>query len=125
MTKSNKEIADRLVELCKAGDDSRTLDELYHPDAVSVEAVDMPGMDSRETKGLDGIRAKHDWWNSAMEMHSASVEGPFPHGEDRFAVIFEMDVTERASGNRMQSREVGIYHTANGQITREEFFYSM
>ena len=125
MPRTNNEIAERLVALCRANDEATGLDELYSPDAVSVESVAGPGMEHRETKGLDGIRAKHDWWNSNMEVHSASVDGPYPHGDDRFALIYEMDATEKASGNRLQFREVAVYHTANGQIMREEFFYTM
>ena len=125
MTLTNKDIADRLVALCRAGEEVKGLDELYHADAVSVEATKGPGMDSLETKGIEGIRGKHAWWDSAMEVHSATVDGPYPHGDDRFAVIFEIDVTERASGARNQFKEVAVYHTAEGKIVREEFFYTM
>jgi hypothetical protein len=84
----------------------------------------MPGAESAETRGIEGIRGKHVWWEQAMEMHSGKVEGPFLHGDDRFAVIFEFDATERATGRRNQMREVAIY-TVNpaGKIVREEFFY--
>jgi len=116
-----KEIAEALVEGCKAGQEAANLDRLYHPDAVSVEAADYSGA-GRETHGIEGIKGKHAWWDSAFEVHSASAEGPFLHGEDRFAVIFEMDATERATGTRMPMREVGIYHVADGKIIREEFF---
>ena len=44
-------------------------------------------------------------------------------GEDRFALIFDMDVTNRETGQRMQMREVGLYTVADGKIVREEFFY--
>lgn len=125
MSKSMREVADRLVELCRAGDDATCLAELYHPDAVSVEAACMPGSDSREAKGLDAIKGKHDWWNSTMEMHDASVDGPYPHGDDRFGVIFEMDVTDTTTSERMQMKEMAVYHVADGKIIREEFFYPM
>lgn len=116
-----KDIADALVDGCKTGKEAENLDRLYHPDAVSVEAADYTGQ-GRETAGLDGIKGKHAWWDSAFEMHSAEVEGPFLHGEDRFAVIFAVDATEKASGQRMPMREVAIYHVADGKIVREEFF---
>ena len=45
------------------------------------------------------------------------------HGEDRFAVIFEVQGKEKASGNAFDMKEVGIYHVADGKIVREEFFY--
>ena len=120
-----KEIAEALCAHCRNGTEADGLSTLYAPDAVSVEAMPMQGQDSAETHGLEGIRGKHAWWDGAMEVHEAKVDGPFLHGADRFAVIFEIDVTERESGNRMQMKEVGIYTVAGGKIAREEFFYTM
>lgn len=120
-----KTTAEKLVAHCRAGTTKQGLDELYDPGAVSVEAMAMPGADSPETVGVDGIRGKHDWWEGAMEVHSASADGPFVHGADRFAVIFAFDATDRNSGRRTQMQEVAVY-TVNdgGKIVREEFFYS-
>jgi ketosteroid isomerase-like protein len=116
------EIANELVAGCKEGREVENLHKLYAPNAVSVEAADMGT--GRETAGLEGILGKHAWWDASTEMHGASVDGPFPHGDDRFAVIFDMDVTMKDSGQRSQMREVGVYHVAGGKIVREEFFYS-
>lgn len=77
----------------------------------------------RETHGIDGIRGKHDWWNANFEATGASVSDPFLHGEDRFAVIFEVQGREKASGTTFDMKEVAIYHVADGKIVREEFFY--
>lgn len=118
-------IGSRLVELCNAGQDSECLNELYASEAVSVEAAPMPGQDSAEVRGLDGIRGKHEWWNGAHEVHETKAEGPFVHGDDRFHVIFSMDVTEKESGNRMQMQEVASYYVKDGKIVREEFAYPM
>jgi len=53
-----------------------------------------------------------------------SVEGPFVHGSDRFSVIFDLDVTTKETGERMQMREIGTYYVnETGKITREEFAY--
>jgi hypothetical protein len=79
----------------------------------------------REAVGLDAIRAKHEWWKEAMIMHSMEVEGPFPHGEDRFALIFESDVEVKGLGMRRKGREVALYDMKDGKIVREEFFYSV
>jgi ketosteroid isomerase-like protein len=118
-------VANKLVENCRTGQEAAGLDALYHPDAVSVEAMAMPGQETGAVTGIAAIKAKHDWWYGAFEMHSTTAEGPFLHGADRFAVIFGMDTTERATGTRMQMREVAIYTVAAGKITREEFFYSL
>ena len=116
------EIAAELVAGCRENRARENLDRLYAPDAVSVEAADMGG--GRETRGVVGIHGKHDWWEGAFEVHGLTVEGPFVHGEDRFAVIFGMDTTDKATGERSQSREVAVYHVAGGKIVREEFFYA-
>ena len=115
------EIANELVAGCREGRARQNLDLLYAPDAVSVEAADMG--QGRETVGLPGIHGKHDWWESTQIVHSASTEGPFLHGDDSFAVIFEMDTTDKASDQRSQMREVAVYHVKDGKIVREEFFY--
>jgi ketosteroid isomerase-like protein len=116
-----QEIADTLVAACKSGTELTLLDTIYAQSAVSVEAADYSGS-GRETAGLEGIRGKHAWWDSAFETHETKVEGPFLHGDDRFAVIFAVDATEKATGQRMPMHEVAIYHVADGKIVREEFF---
>jgi ketosteroid isomerase-like protein len=116
------EIANELVAGCRENRTRENLDRLYAPDAVSVEAMDMGG--GRETHGLDGIHGKHDWWDGAFTTHALTVEGPFVHGDDRFSVVFGMDTTDKATGQRSQGREVAVYHVKGGKIIREEFFYS-
>lgn len=124
-TETLRATADALVAHCRDHTEYEGLKTLYDPAAVSVESTAMPGGD-REARGIDAIKAKHDWWNAEMEMHSGAVDGPFLHGDDRFAVIFEMDATEKSTGKRHAMKEVGVY-TVNdaGKIVREEFFYTM
>ncbi len=117
-----KEIADELVAGCRDHREVANLDKLYAPDAVSVEAMDNSGQ-GRETKGLDGIKGKHAWWDSNMHVTKASVSDPMLHGDDRFAVIFEMEGEEKESGKTFAMKEVAVYHVKGGKIVREEFFY--
>ena len=120
-----KTVAETLVKYCQNGETHKGLNELYANNAVSVEAFPMPGADSAETAGLDGIRGKHDWWYGAHEVHSSSAEGPYLHGPDRFGIIFEMDVTNKETKERIQMKELGLYTVKDGKIVREEFFYTM
>ncbi len=115
------EIANELVAGCREDRTRENLDRLYAEDAVSVEPSDMGG--GRETRGLAAIHGKHDWWEGAFIVHGLTVDGPFTHGDDRFAVIFRMDTENKATGERTQGREVAVYHVADGRIVREEFFY--
>ncbi|MEO0982398.1 MAG: nuclear transport factor 2 family protein [Pseudomonadota bacterium] len=118
------QIGSKLVELCNNGQDTECLNQLYAENAVSVEGAPMPD-GSAEAAGLDAIRGKHEWWYANHEVHSSKAEGPFVHGGDRFNVIFEMDVTQKENGERMQMREVATYHVKDGKIVREEFAYPM
>lgn len=115
------DIAQALVTGCRQGREKANLDVLYAEDAVSVEAVDFG--QGRETRGLDGIKGKHDWWDATFKTHDSKVSDPMPHGDDRFAVIFEVDATNTETGERNQMKEVGVYTVAGGKIVREEFFY--
>ena len=117
------EIAQELVAGCRENRARANLDKLYAPDAVSVEAADMG--QGREVSGVEAIKAKHDWWENAMEYLGGDIKGPMPHGEDRFAVIFQVKAREKATGKVSDMEEVGIYTVADGKITREEFFYAM
>ncbi|MBI1370916.1 MAG: nuclear transport factor 2 family protein [Planctomycetes bacterium] len=111
----------RLVELCAAGKHREAMEELYADNIVSVEACAGPDMPA-ETRGKDGVRGKHDWWESNTITHGGTAKGPFVHG-DRFMVLFGMDVTMKPTGQRMQAEEIGLYTVQDDKIVREEFFY--
>ncbi len=117
-----KELAQELVAGCREGREKENLGKLYADNAVSVEAMDMSGQ-GREVKGIEAIRGKHEWWENTMEVTGGEVSDPMIHGTDRFAVIFEMQGKEKASGKEFDMKEVAVYHTKSGKITREEFFY--
>jgi len=119
---TTQDIGKRYVELCQQGKNDVCLDELFAPDAESIEAADIPGT-ARTIKGLDAIRAKDESWATNHTVHSAEVTGPFPN-DNRFAVRFIYDVTDKPSGKRMAMDEVGLFTIENGKIAREEFFYS-
>lgn len=122
MTTTN-EIGKKYVALCKDGNHEEILKTLFAKDTVSVEAGAPPGQD-RTVKGLDAIRAKGKWWSDNHTVHKAEHSGPYPN-DDRFAVRFTYDVTNKGSGQRFTMDEVGLFTVKDGKIVREEFFYSM
>ena len=122
---SAKEIGQQLVNLCREGKNLECINTLYADNIESVEAAAPPAGGERVSKGIDAIRGKNEWWTENHEVHSAAVKGPYPHGEDKFAVRFEYDITNKPSGNRIQMDEVGVFTIAGGKIVKEEFFYDM
>jgi ketosteroid isomerase-like protein len=114
-------VADKLVELCRQGKALEAIDSLYAQDIVSVEATPMPD-GTKEMKGLAAVRGKSEWWLSAHEVHSATVEGPMV-SDARFCVRFVYDITNKPSGKRMTMDELAVYLVKDGKIVREEFLY--
>jgi ketosteroid isomerase-like protein len=115
------EIARKYVELCAKQQSHVAVETLFSPDVVSVEAAAMPGSPA-EVRGVKAVVAKSQQWRANHEVHSAKVEGPWPHG-NRFVVRFSYDVTNKPSGKRFQMEEAALFTVENDKIVREEFFY--
>ena len=120
---TNQAIGQQLVDLCRAGKHHEAMTTLYADDIVSVEAIAPPGLPP-EVRGRAACLAKAATWAEMTEVHARKVDGPYPHG-DRFAVVFESDVTRRADNQRLTRKEVALYTVKDGKIVREEFFYTM
>jgi ketosteroid isomerase-like protein len=117
---NTQEIAQKLCTHCQNHTEMQALEELYADNAVSVEPMAPEGQNP-VSEGRDAIKAKHDWWGSNFEVHDFSLEGPYVNG-DKFSVIFNIDATDKSSGNRWNSKEVALYEVENGKIARESFF---
>ena len=121
--RSVEELAEMTVEYNNTGRSRELLELIYSDTVQSNEAGPAPD-GSVGVTGIEALKGKWDWWENANEVHSTKTEGPFFHGDDRFSVIYEVDLTDKASGQRMQFREVAVYTAADGQIVKEEFFYA-
>ena len=123
MSNANK-LGNELVSLCQQGKNVEAIQSLYADNIVSVEAAEGEGF-PRRIEGKEAVLGKTKWWLENNEIHSAEVQGPFPHGDDRFAVIFHMDVTSKPTGQRIKMNEIGVYEVADGKVVKEEFYYQM
>jgi ketosteroid isomerase-like protein len=112
------EVANRLVELVKAGKEIQAMDELYHPDILSTE----PAGEMREGKGIDVCKKKAEWFNGMFENHGVEILGPYPN-DDKFAVHYNYDLTTREGGHRFKMLEVALYQVKDGKIVWEKFYY--
>jgi hypothetical protein len=114
-----RETAEAFCALLKAGKHEEAAAQFNAEDIVSHEAMEGP---MARLEGKAAVKGKSDWWYANHEWHGGGAEGPFVNG-DRFAVIFDMDVTAKETGQRMQMREVGLYTVRDGKIVEERFFY--
>jgi hypothetical protein len=114
------EVGKKYVALVKEGRREECLSTLFSQEAVSVEAAEFPGR-QRTVKGLEGLRAKSEFFMENNEVHNVELFGPYPN-DDRFIVRFVMEVTFKPNGQRRAIDEAGLFTVADGKITREEFF---
>ena len=117
---STQDIAQKLYQHCVNHTEAEALETLYSDSAVSIEPMAPEGQ-SPVSEGKAAIAAKHEWWNANFDVHSGEVEGPYINGKS-FSLIFEIDATDKTSGQRWKSKEVALYETDGDQIVRESFF---
>lgn len=122
MTNTTLEVGQKYVALCREGKFEACLRELFSKDAVSAEAWAPPGVE-RVVSGLSAIFAKGEKWGRDNEIHSVELSGPFPF-DQRFAVYFRFEVTNKPTERRLQMEEVGLFTVEGGKIVREEFLYA-
>ena len=115
---STHDVARDLVALCGEGKFAEAGEKYWADDVLSVEAMG----ENPEMRGKEAARGKSEWWAGAHEVHSIAVEGPYVNG-DQFAVRFKMDVTVKASGDRLNLDEIGLYTIKDGKIVEERFLY--
>lgn len=115
---TTQDIAHDLVALCREGKFDEAGEKYWAADVLSVE----PMGDNAESRGIEAARAKGEWWSGAHDIHGVVVEGPYVNG-DQFIVRFVMDITAKASGNRMKMDETALYTIKDGKIAEERFFY--
>lgn len=116
-------VGQQICDLCRQGKNLDAVNKFYATNIVSVESApfgDMPRM----VEGIDAIRGKHEWWEQNNEVHSADVQGPFPHGDEKFALFFNFETTFKPTGDRGKMTEIGVYTVDNGKVVREEFYYA-
>ncbi|MBX2817967.1 MAG: ester cyclase [Saprospiraceae bacterium] len=117
---TTKEVADRLVHLCKSGQWDLAISELY---AQDIHSTEMPGGPlPTHTKGLAAMKAKGEQWQQMIEsFHGAEIEGPVV-ADPYFSCSMISDVTLKG-GMRTTNSEICLYRVKDGKIISEQFFY--
>jgi limonene-1,2-epoxide hydrolase len=116
---TNAETAKAFTDLLKAGDHHGAAKQFNAASIVSIEAMEGP---MARVEGAAAVQAKSDWWYGAHEVHKSAASGPYVNG-NQFVVRFDVDVTVKATGQRMQMQEIGLYTVKDGMIVEEKFLY--
>ncbi|MEL6658417.1 MAG: SnoaL-like domain-containing protein [Bacteroidota bacterium] len=114
-------IANRLVEICRAGNWNDAYRELFASDA---KAYEMEGVPDRITEGVATLIAKGEAHAANWEtVHEIVISDPLVFG-NFFSVGMRIDVT-RKDGVHEIAEEMCVYEVKDGKVIAERFFYSM
>lgn len=118
---TTQQIADRLVKICRAGENDTAYTELFAQNASSHE---MPGVPGGDVRGVEALLAKSAAWSTDVaKIHKMEVTDPVVYG-DFFAVGMGIDL-EKKDGTRTFEQEMCVYTVTDGKITSERFIYKM
>jgi ketosteroid isomerase-like protein len=113
---TTREIADRLVALCRAGKFTEAINELYAPDVQQYENGDqVPGGRAALVQACQG-------WLDSRVVHGTEFLGTHV-GPDSFVVEMRYDVTPHATKQRHQWSEAAVYRVRDGKIADARFYY--
>ena len=114
--RTTREIAERLVTLCRAGKYRDAITELYAPDATQSENGEpIPG-------GRDALIRACKGWEESRVVHGTAILGVHV-AADAFVVEMRHDVTPHATKRRNQWCEAGVYRVRDGAIADVRFYY--
>ena len=117
---TTKEIAERLVEMCRNGQVEEAKEELFAEDIISIEPYE--GLLAKETRGMEAIRKKAELFISNVEnFYGSTISDPIIAG-DYFSIAWDTDLQMKGEERQVNS-ELCVYKTKNGKIVSEEFFY--
>ena len=117
---TTKEIATRLIDMCRKGKVEEAKEELFAQDIISIEPLE--GILPKETKGMDAIRKKAELFISKVEnFYGTTISEPVIAG-DYFSVSWDTDLQMKGEERKTNS-ELCVYKIKDGKIISEQFFY--
>jgi ketosteroid isomerase-like protein len=118
---TTQEVAARYYELIKMHQYEQIQNELYAPDAVSIEPENDSNLPLVVT-GIHELRKKEGlFFSRVKEMHESYMSAPVV-STFFFSMMTGMDVT--MSGKKRKKKEqICIFEVRDGKIVREQFFY--
>ncbi len=117
---TTKEIAARLVDMCRNGKTEEAKEELFAPGIISIEPYE--GILPKEVKGMDAIRKKAELFVSMVDdFYGDTISDPVVAG-DYFSISWITDLQMKGEARKTNS-ELCVYRVKDGKIISEQFFY--
>lgn len=117
---TTKEVADKLVKMCREGKVEEAKLELFIEETLSIEPNE--GILPKEVKGLKSILGKATLFISMVEEFYGSTITEPVIASDYFSVGLVTDI-EMKDEDRKTSSEICLYKIKAGKNVSEQFFY--
>ncbi len=118
-TMTVKEVANRLIEMCRKGQILEAQQELFSEDVTSTEPAHAP---MPFAKDKTAVLEKGKGFASMIEQqHSVYFSDPI-FGGNYFSITCKLDATMKGQG-RMVLEEICVFGVKDGEIISEQFFY--
>ena len=116
---TTKQVANRLVELCRQGKIQEAQNELYAENIVCIEPEHAP---LKSANGFKAVVEKGKAFASMIEQrHGGSISDPVVLGKF-FSIEMTLDATMKGMG-RALLEEICVYEVRDGKIVYEQFFF--
>lgn len=118
---TTKEVAQRYYELIQMHKYEQIQDELYAPNAISVE----PKNDSSLpliVEGIEALRQKEGLFFSQVEEMFGGYMSETVASTFYFSMMTGMDVKMKGKERKIKE-QICVFEVRNGKIVKEQFFY--
>ncbi len=120
-TTSTHQVAERLVELCRAGKMTEAQHELWADDVNCISPPMGPG-EAVHTKGKnENMEREKKFAEMIQEVHNSVISDPVVAG-NVFAISWSFDVTLKGQGRQVMD-EICVYHVKDGKVVQEQYIF--
>jgi hypothetical protein len=116
-----QEVAKRYYDLAQTGQYAQMQQELYSPDALSIESENNSNLPIM-VKGFEAMKQKEGQFFQIFDAVHGGYCGEPLISSHFFVCASGMDVTVK--GVRKMKEQIGVFEVENGQIIKEQFFYN-
>lgn len=118
---TTKQVAERYYELIQQHKYEQIQDELYAPDAVSIEPENDSHLPLR-VEGIQTLRQKEGLFFSQVDELFGSYMSEVVVSTYYFSMMTGMDVRMKGKERKIKE-QIGVFEVRNGKIVKEQFFY--
>lgn len=118
---TTQEVAKRYYELIQKHQYKQIQDELYAPNAISIEPENDTNL-PLVVEGIEAIQQKEGLFFSQVEQMFGGRMSELIVSDFFFSHMTEMDAKMKGK-ERKTKGQIGVFEVRNGKIVKEQFFY--